>query len=494
MPPKPKGLKASKRAAPVDPATLANDTSNNQAVELNDTKTAPLDDDALTLADLFELRTSVLEILYPFPTSLTLDDADPDRLDEARSFLRGILHGCAALEPLITKCEEEMHNAPDPDRKKRCADLGNDKLDALGVSDQLAEGHLLFLQGFALHYLGELFEPPEQVVGAASAAVRNAAGTKRRKIDVREPQTRVEWVAAAYQRLDRLTEDVITQFYSNVCDSDPAIETLVALAEGQYWITVARYIDELSSAGGDASEGDEDRLAKLVEADWANLWHSLESFAGYQPERAEGTYHDFDDSFFAVARAAASRIALVEGNVGGNRDSSLQELDTAVQALERYKSDVLGDDDLARYRFVVDVLGADAKAAKFLLLEDAVEAEFRPDADSAPEDDEDDDVDVTPLPLDAEEVVTAKKASEEAISALRSTLDAYTQLDKAVAHPSAEAAQYRKLEEVLLVSSALINPDEKDKAAATEAEIEQVRKDGGKGAGESEGEGKDADK
>ena len=418
MPPKPKGLKASKRAAPVDPATLANDTSTNSAVELNETKTAPLDDDALTFADLFELRTSVLEILYPFPTSLTLDDADPDRLDEARSFLRGILHGCAALEPLVTKCEEKMDDGPDPAREKRCADLGADKLDALGVSDQLAEGHLLFLQGFALHYLGELFEPPEQVVGAASAAVRNAAGSKRRKIDVREPQTRVEWIAAAYQRLDRLAQAVITDLYSNTSDGDPRVEALVALARGQYWLTVARYIDELSGSGADAaSEDNEEQLAELVEDDWASLWDSLEAFGGYQPSNTEGHYHDFDDSFFAVARAAAARIALVEGNVGGDRDSSLEELGTAVKAFERYKDNVLDDDDLARHRFVVDVLIADTKAAKFLLLEEAVEAKFRPDADDAPEED-DDDAEVTPLPLDVEEVVTAKKASEDGASAL----------------------------------------------------------------------------
>ncbi|GAA5842263.1 hypothetical protein JCM9279_002834 [Rhodotorula babjevae] len=494
MPPKPKGLKASKRAAPVDPSTLANDTSTNSAVDLNEAQTAPLDDDALTLADLFELRTSVLEILYPFPTSLTLDDADPDRLDEARSFLRGILHGCAALEPLITKCEEEMDGEPDSEREKRCADLGNDKLEALGVSDELAEGELLFLQGVALHYLGELFEPPEQVVGAASAAVRNAAGSKRRKIDVREPQTRVEWIAAAHQRLDRLSQAVITDFYSNGLDGDPEVEALVALARGQYRLTVARYIDELSSAGADASEDDEERLAELVEDDWANLWNSLEESDGYRPTNTYGHYHDFDDAFFAVARAVAARITLIEGNVGGDRAKSLKELDTAVQFLEKYKGQELNDDELARHKFIVDVLCADAKAAKFLLLEDAVEAKFRPDADDAPEDDEDDETEVTPLPLDAEEVITAKKASEEAISALRSTLEVYAQLDKAVAHPSAKAAQYRKLEEVLLVSSALINPDEKDKAAAIEAEIEQVRKDGGRDAADAVSDGKEAAK
>ncbi|KPV73460.1 uncharacterized protein RHOBADRAFT_54684 [Rhodotorula graminis WP1] len=494
MPPKPKGLKASKRAAPVDPATLANDTSDNKAVDLNQAKTAPLDDDALTLADLFELRTSVLEILYPFPTSLTLDDADPDRLDEARSFLRGILHGCAALEPLVTKFDEAKDGGPDSERDKRAADLGADKLDALGVSDALAEGHLLFLQGFALHYLGELFEPPEHVVGAASAAVRNAAGSKRRKIDVREPQTRVEWIAAAYQRLDRLVDGVITQSHSTTSGDGADADALVALARGQYWLAVARYIDELSGAEGAGRDDDDEQLAELVEDDWAKLWSSLESVGGYQPERAEGQYHDFDDSFFAVSRAAAARIALVEGNVGGDREASLEELDTAVQALERYKGHALGAEDHARHAFVVDVVIADAKASKFLLLEDAVEAKFRPDADDAAEDDEDDDAEVTPLPLDAEEVVTAKSASEEAISALRSTLDAYAKLAKDVAHPSAKAAQYRKLEEVLLVSSALVNPDEKDKAAAVEAEIEQVRKDGGMGAEAGEGTGEEADK
>ncbi|BGP42392.1 hypothetical protein JCM10450v2_006486 [Rhodotorula kratochvilovae] len=494
MPPKPKGLKASKRAAPFDPSTVANDTSASSSVELNKEQTAPLDDDALTLADLFELRTTVLEILYPFPTSTTLDDADPDRLDEARSLLRGILHGCAVLEPLGPKCEyqweggdEEETAAEREAAEKRRADLGADKLQALGLDDDLAEGELLFLQGFALHYLGELFEPPEQV---ASAVRSNAAGTKRRKVDVREPQSRAGWYEAAYARLDRLYDGVIGDFYSNaVVHSDDDVSAIVALATAQYWLTLARYTDEL--LGADADEGEHPALEALLRADWPNYWDSPSFQKGLQPSCPGGRFHDYADSVLAFLRAAPARLALLEARVPGGPDAALAELERAAQNLDEFKGEHLADEEHARWAFLVDVVRADVLAARFLLLEDAVEAKYRPDAEDAPEDDGDDEGEVTPLPLDAEEVVAAKQASEEAIAAIRATLESFAELDKDVAHPSAKAAQYRKLEEVLLVSSALINPDEKDKAAAVEREIEQVRKEGGLlREGEEDGEGK----
>ncbi|GAA5822080.1 hypothetical protein JCM3770_007010 [Rhodotorula araucariae] len=491
MPKKPKGLKASKRAAPFDPSTVANDTSASTSVELNKEQTAPLDDDALTVADLFELRTTVLEILYPFPTSTTLDDADPDRLDEARSLLRGILHGCAVLEPLSPKCEYSWKGAPDDDElaaersasEKRRADLGDDKLAALGLDDDLAEGELLFLQGFALHYLGELFEPPEQV---ASAVRSNAAGTKRRKVDVREPQTRVGWYEAAYVRLERLYDGVIGDDYSNtVVFGEDDVSAIVAIGTAQYWLTIARYTDELLGAAGSAGAGGADEpaaLETLLGADWPNYWDSPSFQDGLVPG-IDGRFYDFADSVLAFVRAAPARLALVEARAPGGPDAALDELARAAAALSKYARDRLECDEHKRWRFLVDAIRADVLAAKFLLLEDAVEAKFRPDADddSEPEDDSE----VTPLPLDAPEVVAANQASEEAIGALRATLESFAALDKDVAHPSAKAALYRKLEEILLVSSALINPDETERAAAMEHEIELVRQ---AGEGTKEGE------
>ena len=77
MPPKPlgkpKGLKASKRAAPFDPSAAAASTGP----ALNKEGTMPLDEDALTVADLFELASRVLEILYPVPTSLRFEPVEP---------------------------------------------------------------------------------------------------------------------------------------------------------------------------------------------------------------------------------------------------------------------------------------------------------------------------------------------------------------------------------------------------------------------------------
>ncbi|GJN92290.1 hypothetical protein Rhopal_005320-T1 [Rhodotorula paludigena] len=483
MPPKPKGLKASKRAAPVDPATLANDTSAAETQpKLNKEQTMPLDEDALTLGDLFELRTSVLEILYPFPTSLSLEDADPDRIDEARSFLRGILHGCAVLEPFVPlsdygDLDDEARGDGSRDEEnvsKRRADVAEDKLEALGVGtswqQHLAEPSLWFLQSFALHYLGELFEPPEEILKAS--AVKNAAGTKRRKVDVREPQTREAWFDAAWSRLRLVVDGLFPAAWEGADDADHLV--IMSLVASLYSHCQARYVDALFGAGADDDALD-------VEGEDAWFGWRYDCAGSGNSLGAESHYLGASDSIPAYLRAVTARIALLEARAPAGPEAAVEELAKGVKELHLYGDSHLlelqdDDDALPLYRFLVDVCVADASAARFLLLEDAVEAKYRPDAG---DDDDDEEGEVTPLPLDADEVVAAKKAAEEATVAVRKTLEAFKALPAEFAHPSAKLAQYRKLEEVLLVSSALINPDETDAMAAREREIDDVRKEGG---------------
>ncbi|BGP10346.1 hypothetical protein JCM10049v2_006229 [Rhodotorula toruloides] len=506
MPPKPKGLKASaKRAAPTETPAAAGPA-------LNAEKTMPLDEDALTLADLFELRANVLEILYPFPTSLTPGDMDFDRADDARNLLRGILHGCAVLEPFIEEHsagEYRQDNREGPrsfkEVRKRRQEAGDDKLKALGLewNGSLTEAHLLFLQGFALHYLGALFEPSDGAL--KPSAVKNAQGTKKRKVDLREPQTREGWLEAAHERLELLVDGVLDanelhDMYGEDIEEESSRMTLISLMEAEYAHCIVDLADALLAAG--RSE-DATKLLSSRSSEWKSrpgfiflLDHPLVSQ---------------DDAVLAWLRAYSAWVPLAERHpkeAGGAETLTriMQDLDQIRAVLEQpagvelpAKKDGEDDDedeeddnvrehpwvcmsDESRerepfWRFPMDVVEADCLASQFILLEDAVEAKYRPDAGDEAEDDED--AEVTPLPLDADEVKQAKEASEKALEALRKAIATLASLPSALAHPSAKLAQYRKLEEVLLVSSALINPDEKDALRANEEEVAKVRKEGG---------------
>ncbi|GAA6022777.1 hypothetical protein JCM10207_000412 [Rhodosporidiobolus poonsookiae] len=502
MPPKskPKGLKASKRSAPFDPSSAVEDATPaaSAAALTGSERTMPLDEDCLTLSDLFELRQSVLDVLYPSPTSLT-PDPDPEKVDEARSLLRGILHGCAVLEPFVAQGEygdvavrDEAGPRSDAEVEKRRAEAGEDKLAALGLGERarFAEGWILALQAFALWGLAELFEPPEEAL--KSAAVAGASGTKRRKVDVREPQSRLEWLAAAHDRARLLWLGLVRNSYFEMgfIEED---EVEIHFLEGEYVNVAVAYAREL------VREGDEDAAQAVGLKDFTSqfCWQGPELFENFSSNKDEPV--EYTDMWLSQFRAWAAWVALVEAAPGVvELDRSPEEELTAASRvmgwpLEMWDNDAPGNVEL--WRFIVKAVVADAKAATFLLAEDAVEQKYRPDTSDA-ENDEDEgegEGEVTPLPMDAEEVKAAKKASEEAIAALRETITAFAALPKEFAHPSAKTTQYRKLEEVLLVSSALVNPDDEAGTKAIEAEVERVRKEGGleeDAEEEGEGEGK----
>ncbi|GAA5893142.1 hypothetical protein JCM6882_003896 [Rhodosporidiobolus microsporus] len=536
MPPKPKGLKASslKRPAAFDPSAAAPSPdvpipSTSAAPALNKEGTAPLDDDALTLFDLFELRTNVSEVLYPFPHSLAVE-CDPDRADEARSLLRGILHGCAVLEPFVvqTRGEEDEGEEGEGERteqkvEKRRKDLGEGKVKALGLDEILCEGWIVALQLFALHHLAELFEEPESVaVSAVAKSVGSSSSSnKRRKVDVREPKTRLEWLEAAYDRARLLWDVIIADYGDTLDDRHDNMQRASAFLQGEYSRTATAYARELLLQNTDAAAQTAAQVVqhKLAWAttDWIvdEGWGLEAEIAGGLEECAEGIL-DADDAFLAQIRAWSAWVALLEAHPGAFGSdgaaaaaAAVSELNTVAKGLDAFKKQWLAEgcasetddklveaghkDKVPQWRFLLDVVAADARGAKFILVEEAVEEKYRPEEEEG-EDEEDDEGEgeVKPLPEGAEEVVEAKKAGEEAISAVRATLAAHDALPKEVRHPEGKRGQWRKLEELLLVSSALINPSDTEGTARVEKEIEEVRKEGGledDGNDEGEGEG-----
>ncbi|GAA5883064.1 hypothetical protein JCM3774_001099 [Rhodotorula dairenensis] len=418
MPPKPigkpKGLKASKRAAPVQPTATAGPALNKEG-------TMPLDEDALTVADLFELAYRVVDILYPLPTSLRFEPTDPETgIDDARNLLRGVLHGCDVLEPYV--------DSP------RRSDMDQDKLDALGLgSAVLARGYLRYLQAFALRLLGELFEPAPS---PAAVAVGDGAA-KRRKVDLREPQSPQEWFDVADERLRSVR-----------ADEDPVLAVLVAAERAHL------------SALGDVEPLD-------LEARVAALLAALGTLA---PDTADSpTSADLTDAWYASLRALTAAVVALEAGAPRSTESD------SVPSAPLLRGDTFAE--LACPTPVLtwlrDVTLADELLARFGIAEDWIEAHYRAEAD----DDSEDGKEVAALPDEAaSDVAVVQRLGRDAITSLRSTISL---MPSEGAHPSARTAQYRKLEEALLLSSALIDPANDAALDKLEAEVERVRKEGG---------------
>ncbi|GAA5993545.1 hypothetical protein JCM10908_000642 [Rhodotorula pacifica] len=435
MPPKatgkPKGLKASKRAAPFDPPTAdsspsTSETSNaSSGPALNKEGTMPLDEDALTVPDLFELASRVLELVYPFPTSLRPEGA-PEVEDDARNLLRGILHGCDVLEPYVGARRGEMEQ---------------DKLAALGLAEaDVARSHLLYLQAFSLRHLGEMFVPPAAV---------SVSGSKRRKIDLREPQSRDEWFEAAGERFGLLGPA-----------SDPVFSTLVAAKR----VHLAAVRAESSGTVVAAVES----ITELVDG----LLVALESIGA----ATSSTSADATDAWYASLRALVAAVVALESVREPSSICSeslhvsfLSSLDIARVSALSAPSPLLA--------WLRDVTLADVKLAVLGITEDWIEARFRADAADSASGAEDE---VVGLPASSAPFVAKVEGyGREAIAALRETISSFASLPSDVAHPSARVAQHQKLVEALLLSSALFDPADGAKLDKLEQEVAQVRKDGG---------------
>ncbi|BGP57339.1 hypothetical protein JCM8202_002715 [Rhodotorula sphaerocarpa] len=512
MAPKPKGLKASaKRAAPSAAASAG--------PALNAERTMPLDEDALTVFDLFELRTRVHELLYPHPTSLRCEPLEPGHPDDARNLLRGILHGCDMLEPCLQ-----------PDRR---TDMPTDKFAALGLGDP-AQGaaHLYYLQASALRQLGDLFvDPaallaasgPSHAAAAAAAAVGGGPAAKRRKVDLREPQTAQEWFDVAESRLEKLAETA-----PDPEEQDPLFAVLVA-AERVHTLAVGSD-PERSSAQGPATS------FSLLSERLSALFDALARLPTPAPTPAEAedasdapssspTGLDADDAWSTALRAVAASLAALApfesrrdwsalfgpteaaaaaGDEGGKatRDSSALVVPLCAQleghlasltdslASESDAESVEGadlDPERRLIHFLVNVLRADAQLDQFRIAEAWIEDTYRPDSsfdkdgdDDDEEGEEEEEEEVAPLPKEAEPYVeTVRAMGEQAIASLRGTVTLFGSLPPQVAHPSARKDQYSKLIEALLFSSALIDPAAQAELDAIDAEVARLGKEGG---------------
>lgn len=304
----------------------------------------PLDEDALTVADLFELAARVLEILYPFPTSLRFEPVDvATGIDDARNLLRGVLHGCDVLDPYVYDRRADMHQ---------------DKLDALGLGTvDLARTHLRYLQAFALRHLGELFEPHSQ--SAPAAAVAGVGASKRRKVDLREPQTAQEWFDAADERLAPRSLP------------DPVMAVLVA-AERVH----------LAAVSADLADDLDPRTAALVAA-----LRTLAPDAAVSPTTADVT-----DAWYASLRALTAAVVARERAAAAVEPDALPSsplLDLDALRTPRTPSAVLA--------WLSDAVRADELLSRFEVAEDWIEAHYRADAD----DNEEEGDNVAALPDDA---------------------------------------------------------------------------------------------
>ncbi|ORY89135.1 hypothetical protein BCR35DRAFT_300957 [Leucosporidium creatinivorum] len=462
MAPKPRGLKASKKATPAfDPSAAAApvaSTSDEKSVE----RTMPLDQDHLSISDLFELRLTVLDEL--------LANGDADKQEEARGMLRGILHGAEVLLELLPEDYQDLDPNDDDEETK--------KLAALGLANDMAQSFLFYLQGFALHELASILPPPEPL---AHSAVSSAQGAKKRKVDLSEPTDPAVWLDEATEKFEAALEIVN--------EDEGTLWTLMVIG-GLVRSNAER--GALAIKRGDTETAD-DCMGKGHESylDGTTL-DSIGSYGHSSFDTAEFLV-EYGDPITAFLGGISALIAFVEAADPLDGDQRLGILSQVNEVLaeqtehlegELKKNDNFGKDGKLqeqgkKWQFEISAVVADGLLAQFVMLEDSVEAEFRPDEDEDAENEEDGEGEVTPLPVDAESVKGAREAGQKAIDALRRSINLSAELPDAKQVKTLQLAQYKKLEEAYLVYSALFNPDDVEGTKKVEDELAQVRKDGG---------------
>lgn len=494
MPPKtkPRGLKASKGAVPFVPEAAPVNTPSD--------RTLPADKDALTLADLFHLRRSALDILL-------LPDSTAEQQEEARGLLRGILHGCELLTTLLPSEEDDDvdQSESEPDTSK---EQNPDLARALGLRYLRARCSIHWLQAFALHELSSTLRPPEPL---STAAVSSAAtgGAKKRKVDLSEPTSPEEWLDEALERYATANEEMYQE--------EPAL------------FLVAFYCDYVRALGERArmhlAKGEGEDVAELVEKMRFNLENQIESIFNQMQSLGhafatvkgicgfEGKYGEVWPAFL---RATSLLVSLVDGaEESGRPQERCQHLAEVIDWFE--EGDLREDHDWVdtagreKVKVEIAILVADASLARFMIRDDEVEQTFRPEAEDV---DEEGEGEVIPLP-DNEEVRVAKTLGEEGESlplpsarTVLTSIAAQPSIDFITPSPSSthflppnktlrrRSRSTRRfvlpalltaslilirsqLEETLLIYGSLINADDEEGTKKVEEELEKVRKDGG---------------
>lgn len=391
MAPKKRGLKASSKSAPAP--TPAVDAP---------TRTFPLDEDALTIADLFELRTNAHALLLS-PSSTA------DQQEEARGLLRGILHGSQSLVDFFASAAPStpFFSVPHPTPTESAGDQ-EERLTALGLRRPRAPSQIAYLQAWALHELASILPPPPSA--AASALAEGPA--KKRKIDHREPTRPEEWLDEALEK------------YEVAAAWIPAVAGLVEGAEERHWEAVV----ESDWARGRCDRavlaflaGEEDEGKTLLEGTSAGLAKAAGSWSAYKTsgttsEQAAEWVDERGDASAVVLRALGAFLAVADGFLGQDGLVDVQTVKD-ILATGEFGLVVEGevDEEMVRKRELEgEILKGDAAMAEFILLAEAVEDKYRPMEDE----DEDEEGDVVPLP-DVEEVQVAKAEGKKSTSFLR---------------------------------------------------------------------------
>jgi len=351
------------------------------------------------------------------------------------------LHGCAVLEQYIKQgdygkvCERDQGGERSDEKvEKRRQEAGEEKLGALGLGEdeeRFIEAMVLYLQGWSLHHLGELFE---EIKGAAVKL-----GNKKRKIDLNEPRTKREWLEAGHFKY-KMIHDGLARSWDDG-ESEDLMMTLVGADIIHCKCSLAKCMIE----AGEREEG----LKLAHELRWAQSDRIESSYWGLGTKL---DYFDDGDAVLAQLRSWTQCIAFREECPSDDREGwehklveTTKDSDKDIRAFE-ITVDELNNEDLdgsmgiendgrekgeerkaqiQLWKWLKRVVIADAKMAKFVMLEDALEAKYRPE-DEEDEEDDDEEVEVKELPMDAEDVKLVKKASQEGesfSSSIRSSTD-----------------------------------------------------------------------
>ncbi|KAM0752511.1 hypothetical protein T439DRAFT_379559 [Meredithblackwellia eburnea MCA 4105] len=478
---KPRGLKASAKAAP---ATLTPPTSQAAAPPPTEDegteRTFPLDEDALTISDLFELRFNTQNILNnPKVTA--------DQQDEARGLLRGILHGGEPLLQFFASTRTGASTSafftyPHP---PMTSEGQEDRLNALGLSHPAAPSHLAYLQAFAVHELSAIVPPPPS---AARNALTEGSAKKKRKIDVREPTTAAEWLEEALPRYEVA--------FDWVHDAE-----LKDGAENSHWL--ALLWSDWAKGKCDAAvieflAGKEKKGAKTLEGVSEMLVNAAGALTQYRKERshseASGIREKEDqewelergDPSASLLRSLGAYLAVCDGFLGQDGLVDVQAIKNISDTVDFSLITLNDKSDEAEKKRDLDVhlLRAEAYLAEFILLAEAIEDKYRPTND---DEDEDEEGDVIPLP-EENDVKEARLSGRKTISKIEAALSLINDGTTGSDSVTLKSQQYGKLEEALLTLSALINPDDERGTHELEDELARVRKEGGLGE-EEDGEG-----
>jgi len=418
MAPKPRGLKASRKApAPFVPPTTIPAAANSE-------RTFPLDEDALTILDLFELRQSSINLL-----SATTDTS----AEEAQALLRGILHGADGLLRLVPAAFISSGTLPSAENPSPSVPApSNDLLKALGLHDPLAPAHLSYLQAFALHELSALVPSRPAVVARSSALAGTEGPKKKRKVDVHEPTSPAAWL-----------DEALPRYAQAAAFTPPAGDATVpglwpALVAGDY----ARALG--SRAALALSVGQSELAQTLLNGAQAALARVAALLADEtDADAAESFQYEYGSAPVAARTALAGFVKLVEGAYElGSIADRLALLKEAEAWLGGEGWKLQGEDDKADRAFAIELatVKADLALATFVLLVEDVEDKYLGDADDV----EDDEAEVQALP-ENEDVAEARSRGERAVAALRATLRLVQALPKDKQDPAVLYAQHKKV-------------------------------------------------